>query len=413
VKKQLYKFFLNLFFSFLFLFSLILFIFRRINFFVFFIFFLSILFLFIIFKKLFSIILNKFNFEIEKLQETINLLLNSIKERKKILEILPSQIERVSFLFNVSKELVALFDTETILDFYFDKIKNLFKDIDNVSIFLLEDNNLNQVRFIKESKIDAIDIWVLKNNYSLLIEDITKDFRFDFNNISCFTDRLIYSIAASPLSIGDKIFGLIRVESKKPYNFSFEDLRLLRSISDLAVLVLEKSVFINKIKELTIKDSLTSLYLRDYFLSRLSEELERSKANNTNLGVIMLDIDDFKKINDTFGHIVGDVVLKRLAYFLKNILPKESLISRFGGEEFILYIIGCNKNRLVEISYEILNNIKKSTINFRKREINLTVSMGAILVPSEADNLDDILYKVDSLLYQAKREGKDRICFIK
>lgn len=414
MKKQLYNFFLNLVFSFLFIFSLVLFIFKRINFFGFFLFFLSVLFLFIIFKKISSIILDKFNFEIEKLQETNNLLLSSIKERKKILDILPHHFERVSFLFNISKELIALTDPDTIINFYFDNIKNIFKDIDNLSIFLLKDNNLNLVRSIKEDKPDVIDIWVLKNNSSLLIEDITKDFRFDFNNVFCFNERKIFSIASSPLSLGDKIFGLIRVESKKPYNFSFEDLRLLRSISDLVVLVLEKAIFINKIKELTIKDSLTSLYLRDYFLNRLSEELERSKVNNINLGVIMLDIDDFKKINDNFGHIVGDIVLKKLSSFLKDTLSSEdSLISRFGGEEFILYIIGCDKKKLTDISFKILNKIRSLSVTFRRKEVCFTVSIGAILVPYEADTLDDILNKVDSLLYQAKKEGKDRVCFMK
>ena len=413
MKRRLYNLFFNLAFSFFSVFSFILFIFKKINFFEFFLFFSSISILFFIFKKLSFIIENKFNFGIEKLYETRNLLLNEIEERKKILDVLPSQIERVSFIFDISKELVALFDIDTILNFCFDKIKNLFRDIDNVSISLLEDNKLSRVRFIKESKIDEIDIWVLKHNTSLLIEDITKDFRFNSNNIFCFTEYLIYSMIVSPLSIGRRTFGLIRIDSKKPCNFSFEDLRLLRTISDLVVLVLEKAFFIDKIRETTIRDPLTSVYLRDYFLNRFLEELERSKISNVNLGVIMLDIDDFKKINDRFGHTVGDIVLKRLVSILKDTLPKESLICRFGGEEFILYIVGYDKNRLIEISYKILDNIRNSTISFRKKEINFTVSIGAILVPSEADNLEDILNKVDSLLYQAKREGKDRVCFIR
>jgi diguanylate cyclase (GGDEF)-like protein len=166
------------------------------------------------------------------------------------------------------------------------------------------------------------------------------------------------------------------------------------------------------VEELAIKDSLTSLFLKDYFFKRLEEEINRTSAKKTSFGIIMLDIDDFKKINDTHGHIVGDIVLKKLANMLKEIIGNAgNIICRFGGEEFILFIVECSRERLVELGESVRKKVEQTTVNFRRQSINFTVSLGAVLYPQDADTALKLIDAVDHLLYRAKREGKNRLCF--
>jgi len=265
---------------------------------------------------------------------------------------------------------------------------------------------------IKEKKGGIIDKWSLHHNRSLLIEDLAKDFRFDANNVEAYKSRGAQSFIVSPLSINHHLLGVIRVEGDEPSIFTLDDLRFLRNICDLGTVVLGRVNLFTSAQDLATKDSLTTLYLKDYFFNRLEEEFKRAQGKKSQVGIIMLDIDDFKKINDDFGHIVGDYVLKKLAKILISIAGGTgNLISRFGGEEFIISIPECNKKELLRMGEEIRIRIERAGLTFRRKKINFTVSLGAILAPNDGDGVKNLTQRVDKLLYKAKKEGKNKLCF--
>lgn len=376
---------------------------------------------FLIFRKFKLNIFYKFRSEFEKKEEEINLLTDSINVKKLVLETLPAKCKKIFFLFSASQELMELDDREEIFDFLINTCLSLFTQADNILLFLLqkEKDSLSLTRslkkenfIIKEKQGDTLDKWVLKTNQSLMIEDLTKDFKFDCSKIAAFSLRAAHSFILSPLSIGEKIIGTMRIESRNPYSFTMDDSRLLRGICDIGAVVLERANLFGRIEELAIKDSLTSLFLRDYFLNRLEKEIQRAHLKKKNLGVIMLDIDDFKKINDTYGHIVGDLVLKKLARILTiAVSDTGNVISRFGGEEFIFFIVECAKDRLLRLGEDIRKEIEKSTVTFRRKNINFTVSLGAAIYPKDGEDAYILINHADKLLYKAKREGKNRLCF--
>jgi GGDEF domain-containing protein len=303
--------------------------------------------LFLFFRNFRSKILRKFAAETEKLEEKNNLLAQHLSETKKILETLPAKCKKVSFLFDISCDFIEIIEPQAVLDFLVNTSAKLFPQADSIMLFLVKDGSLSLMRslkqkdvIIKEKQGDIIEKWVLKHTQSLIIEDITKDFRFDSNKILAFKERKMRSFIASPLAVGDAILGTMRAESRDVLHFLLDDSRLLRSICDLGAVLIERADLINKAEELAIKDSLTALYLRNYFFTRLKEEIKRASTKNTNIGLIMLDIDDFKKINDAYGHMVGDAVLKKMAQILlDDVSNTGNLICRFGGEEFILLLI--------------------------------------------------------------------------
>lgn len=365
--------------------------------------------------------LSKSKSQLEAEEEKVNLLSESIAAKEEMLKSLPQIRRKASFLFKVSQSLIALTDREQIHDFLINTLGELFPRADSILFFGFnkERDSLSLLRslkrrhsIIKEKKGGAIDKWTLHHNRSLLIEDLTKDFRFDPHKIEAFNSRGAQSFIVSPLSIDHRLLGIVRAETNQPSSFNLDDLRFLRNICDLATVVLERVDLFASARDLAIKDSLTALYLREYFFNRLEEELNRARIKGSEIGIIMLDIDDFKMINDRYGHIVGDFVLRKLAKTLLDIAGGAgNLISRFGGEEFIISIPECSKQELVSIGENIRKKIEGTELTFRRKKISFTVSLGAILASGEGEDTERLTQRVDKLLYKAKKEGKNKLCF--
>ncbi len=376
---------------------------------------------FIIFNKLKLKILSFNKSGLEERNEKINLLSENIIARNETLKSLPQLRRKASFLFNVSQTLIELHDCEEIYDFLITTLGELFPEVDSILFFSFnkEKDSLSLLRslkrkhtVIKEKKGDSLDKWALHHNCSLLIEDLTKDFRFNYNQIEAYKERGAHSFILSPLSVGQRLLGILRVENSQASSFTLDDLRFLRNICDLGAVVIERVNLFARAEDLAIKDSLTSLYLRGYFLERLVEERKRSGAKKSRIGLIMLDIDDFKKINDDYGHVVGDFVLRKLAKNLTNIVAAPgNIICRFGGEEFIILLGECNKEELLRLGEEIRRKIEEEELTFRRKKINFTVSLGAILCPHDCQSNEELITRVDKLMYKAKRKGKNRLCF--
>ena len=363
----------------------------------------------------------KFRSQISDTEDKINLLSKDIQRKEGILKSLPSEYTRVSSLFETSNKIIELGAPEDIFDFIVNACAEFLPQAENIMLFIFKRDKdslilVNSFKreapaVIKEKKGDILDKWIVRHNQSLVVEDLTKDFRFDCNRVIAFNEREAKSFLASPLSIGNRILGTVRIESKYPNSFSLDDSRLLRSICDLGAVALERASLLKRTEELAIKDSLTSLYLRDYFLKRLDEEVKRACAKSGSVGIGMIDIDDFKNINDTYGHIVGDIVLKRLAKLLESAVGGAgNMVCRFGGEEFIFFLVESDREKLTKVAERIRSGAEKISISFRRKNISFTVSLGGVLCPDDGQNAMGLIERADQLLYKAKKEGKNRCC---
>jgi len=162
--------------------------------------------------------------------------------------------------------------------------------------------------------------------------------------------------------------------------------------------------------ELSHTDPLTGLNNRRSMMEVLDKEFERSTRKHSPLSLLMLDIDHFKKINDTFGHQQGDAVLQALATLLKEHLRQYDLAARFGGEEFALVLPDTNENDAGMVAERIRQSIEKMRPDDLPAEFCLTASFGVATSPNEALACpDDLIREADNALYQAKRSGRNRI----
>ena len=165
-----------------------------------------------------------------------------------------------------------------------------------------------------------------------------------------------------------------------------------------------------RIETLTNKDSLTDLFSRDYFVNRLNNEISRrnkSKDLDGKLAIIFLDIDDFKEINDTLGHIVGDIILKEFAKRLKASIRENDIAARFGGDEFIIMLLLAKENyEILHIANRILEEISKPFV-MDNIELHITASLGIAKYPDDGSDSTALIRNVDIAMYRSK-ENKSR-----
>lgn len=173
----------------------------------------------------------------------------------------------------------------------------------------------------------------------------------------------------------------------------------------------EEEAALRKVYEAAILDGLTGIYNRKYFEDRIVTELSHAQRHGTPLAVVISDVDHFKKVNDTYGHLAGDAVLVRVAAILKETVRPEDVLARYGGEEFVILLRGATSQDAVALAERVRANIEGATILFDGTPIRITSSGGVASTadPGQAAERAALLHAADSRLYQAKQTGRNRV----
>ena len=217
----------------------------------------------------------------------------------------------------------------------------------------------------------------------------------------------------APLKTKDKILGAILVDNafnKKPITRS--DVKMLTMFANHAGLAIENSRLYEETVYLSSIDWLTTLWNYGKFQETLSAELEKARHEDSRLSLAMIDVDNFKNYNDTFGHIKGDEALKRIASVFKSKSRKFDYAARYGGEEFAIIMPRTSKENArlfterLRSEVEVLPTPKTS----RGKDWQLSISSGIAVFPDDAVTKDELISRADLALYEAKSGGKNRTC---
>lgn len=224
----------------------------------------------------------------------------------------------------------------------------------------------------------------------------------DFNRIT----KLSYayrSLIAVPLKEQNTITGFSIVLHKEPYFFSFDGFKLMQSLIQHSSLAISNSTLRNKLQETVNRDHLTNLYARKY----LDKYVENSMAIDSRGVFVLIDIDDFKKVNDTYGHQVGDEILKQIASIIQEKVGDKGIGARWGGEELAVYYTQKTLEEGIEICEQLLKTIQLET------NPNVTVSIG-VSSWQRHDNIDfqHLFHQTDIALYEAKNKGKNQLSVV-
>jgi diguanylate cyclase (GGDEF)-like protein len=217
-----------------------------------------------------------------------------------------------------------------------------------------------------------------------------------------------------PLAVEGEIIGCTSLNSEQPNAFDAQDLQFFSVISYQMAATLKHFQRFSSVKNMAIYDTLTNLFNRRYFEERMTVEEQKAFYGGTALSLIMVDIDHFKRVNDTFGHTEGDQVLTKIASLLKNSVRKKDTVARYGGEEFILMLPEAGLPESYMIAERIRRLVESMLFELGNARLNLTVSLGISNFPQHgARSKEELLQMADQALYDAKRGGRNKVCIYK
>lgn len=173
--------------------------------------------------------------------------------------------------------------------------------------------------------------------------------------------------------------------------------------------------FFGKLFDAATRDFLTNTYNKKFFIERLRDEFSFAQRHQRNLSILVIDIDHFKKVNDTHGHLAGDIALKKVAHHLLTHTRKDDVVSRFGGEEFVVLMRDVNIEQARHLAEQLRNGISEIEMKSDKQSFKVTVSVGVANLNAENSNqfakFDGLIANADEKLYEAKNSGRNRVCF--
>ncbi|HBR21192.1 MAG TPA: hypothetical protein DD713_01275 [Nitrospiraceae bacterium] len=329
------------------------------------------------------------------------------------------KIDRFAIVSDITKTITHILNHETLLQTILDKSAELLK-AEQGSLMLLDHETeallLKAKRGVNNSLTEKLRIQkgegiagkVAELGEPFLVENVEKDPRIKQKNRLRYKTRSFVSV---PITIQDRVIGVLNLSDKTTGDiFNKEDLELIQSFATQAAIVMERNVFYTQTEELrklVITDSLTGLLNRRYLSDRLEEELLRSQRYGRLLSLLMVDIDGFKGYNDTFGHPIGDKVLKAIAESILRCVRSVDIASRYGGDEFVIILPETGKTLAVSIAERLRSDVAE--IKSLHGGVALTISIGIASYPEDGKISELLLENVDKALYLAKNRGGNRM----
>jgi two-component system, cell cycle response regulator len=182
----------------------------------------------------------------------------------------------------------------------------------------------------------------------------------------------------------------------------------LESVADICANSIQNAHYLQRVKQLAYLDGLTGIFNRRFFELRIIEEIDRARRYGTGMAVVMADIDHFKQLNDEFGHLLGDEVLRQVSSLFHQQLRKIDVVCRYGGEEFAILLTQTNDQQALTIAEKLRRMVAEWQFPGVPRTV--TISAGIAALPTQGKTRDELIRAADNGLYAAKQAGRNRVC---
>ena len=348
------------------------------------------------------------------LDEKSQTLKSSLAEFRETILGLNSQLERNKFegklLREINTAITSTFELPEILSLILQVLTTLV-NTQGVSMLLVNDTD-HTLRIAESHGLSTNDIENFYIHYAKLDNDIfhkifeQQTARF-FDGSEGLHIPLLLSV---PLISINKVIGFLNIHSMyKSMPLTKAKIDLVYALASQASIAISNAQMFSAMREQAIIDQCTGLYNFRFFQQKLDEELQLANNNSDILSLIILDIDHFKHVNDTWGHPYGDRVLRELANLLKNTVRVEDTVCRYGGEEFAIIFPNCETDVTLRISERIRTQIEETSTNDRRNIFRepITVSLG-IAKYHPSMNKTTLIEQADCALYWAKNNGRNR-----
>jgi diguanylate cyclase (GGDEF)-like protein len=212
-----------------------------------------------------------------------------------------------------------------------------------------------------------------------------------------------------PLVSFGQMLGVLTLYSSQRNAFRESELQPLEAVADICASAIQNAHYVERIRQLSYLDGLTGIFNRRFFEMRIVEEMERARRGETGMGVVMVDIDQFKKLNDEFGHLLGDEVLRQVSSLFHQNLRKIDVVCRYGGEEFAILLTQTSATHALSVAEKLRKMVEEWQFPGVPRTV--TISAGVAAFPDHGASRDELIRAADNALYAAKQAGRNRVCF--
>ena len=324
-----------------------------------------------------------------EMMNTFSQQINSSLETGQVLSILNAALQKA---INADSYYVGLVDKDTIrLDLVYDDGEYFYD--------------------VKIPMAGTLSGWVIEHQKPLFLPDMREDIQVNGAQRTVVgKNKLSLSWMGVPMKTAH-VTGLSAVASYKPNAFSQGDMDLLSNLAQHAALALDNTVHHKQVEEQSRLDSLTGTYNHRYFLKALQDLIDQAGSSGQVISLVMLDIDFFKKYNDSYGHQIGDAILTQLCETIKKYIKKTDFVGRWGGEEFAIALPGAKGSDAHQVAERIQKSMQEMVL-VDPRQVKIpapTVSQGISSFPDEATDIDYFIYLADQRLYVAKERGRNQI----
>ncbi len=318
------------------------------------------------------------------------------------------RLRQLTFLHNITRTAISTLDSEDMLSQIAQEIQKNFA-YDHIGIGLL-DYQTKEVEwkaeagagaFIQKKRI-PLEIGLIgrvaRNGKLIVVNDSDENFAGILPKTR--------SALCVPITYADQMLGVLNIESQNPGAFHDDDLPILQTLADHLATALHNAFTFNRTQEQAITDGLTGVKTRRFFMESLNAEWKRAKRAGRVFSLLVLDLDRFKQINDTMGHLEGDLVLVRLAQILEQRCRQSNVVARYGGDEFMVLMPEATSER-ARILAERLRLWVATDPLFAERK--LTASFGLATFPMHGQSPEEIIRAADAGLYLSKHQGGNSV----
>jgi diguanylate cyclase (GGDEF)-like protein len=323
----------------------------------------------------------------------------------------------LKMLAEVSRALAAQLSLNTLYQTVCEEVRRVIEAPNFYVALRTEDGSaLHMEYFIEGNNIIEASDQPVKSSIAERVMSSSRTLVFqtleELNNqphgvISTDNETKVRSLAMAPLRLGNKCIGVMSAQAYRENAYDDSSVRLLTAIAEQLAVAVQNAQLYDQAESRADRDPLTGVYHHRYLKTRLEEELRRSRTSGQTVAVVMMDLDNFKNVNDTYGHLVGDDALKMVTSVVQSAVRSSDVVGRYGGDEFMVIL----PDTMREHTENIINRV---TAELEERDLRLAdgaaipvhCSIGYALFPQDAESPADLIAKADAALYQSKRMGR-------
>jgi len=332
--------------------------------------------------------------------------------------------KQIAAISEVGQRIASHLDLESALNTIQSAVNGLM-DASTIIIALVdEEKQLLDYRFIicrgerREPFVRPLDTqsfgcWCVQNRADIVVGDLESEYSRYVPSYKelVFDNAPETSLVFIPLLLEEKVVGVLSVQSPRPHAYDPQKVKILYAIGGYIAISIENSRLFAQIERLASTDELTGLPNRRTVIEELAKVRRRTRRYGRCSGVVMADVDHFKRINDMYGHDAGDIALRSIAAALSSSVRESDVVGRFGGEEFVVVLQETDLHGALLLAERLRRTVEELEIRGPHGEVlRVTASFGVSVISPKDPDCHSVLKRADSALYEAKATGRNRVC---